>query len=649
VPTHLNDTEKLKGYGLEPSYIIESGHGYHLYFVLDKLFIHRHSQWQTAQNALVDMAKGDILVKHPGALLRFPGTFNYKDHSNPKAVRIVSATGRVYPLDAFRKLTLDYAPKQPPKSKDGQSGHRKLGFVPPCINHLLDPSNKPPIGYRHQVRLNLAIFGYNAGWTIEDTVSKVMHTTDHPRKAELDVGGVYEVLETDPNRYSVGCGEGSSLRALVAAGIAQCDEKQCEFKTPKKRQEKQTKYSAWFDTLVDIVLDDKGKIAFLVKEKDSVLLKYEHDLPDVTLLPPPKNLIAWLLPRASEVMKYMHDNDFKLYEDLVNYHMSISDLADVKQYKFIAVWDMHTYLYNRFEYSPILYLYAIPARGKTRTAKGIIYVSWHGMHLPTIKEAHIIRLANDHKAVLFFDIMDFWKKTESSGADDIILNRFEKGGKVSRVLYPERGPFQDMVTYDVFGPTIIASNEQIHPILDTRCVRIMMPESNKTFNQAVREIESLPFRERLVAFRARWMDRPLPEPDNPASGRLGDILKPIRQIVNAVCPDEAWLLEFASQVQDLKKIESLDTDDAMVVDAILKAQTHVENGHLLHSHTLEIINRNRSDRYHMSPQRLGKITNRLGFKSYNSGDARGIYIDEELLNRLCQRYGIKLETAPLTF
>jgi hypothetical protein len=245
--------------------------------------------------------------------------------------------------------------------------------------------------------------------------------------------------------------------------------------------------------------------------------------------------------------------------------------------------------------------------------------------------------------------MDFWKKTESSSADDIILSRFEKGGKVSRVLYPEKGPFRDMVTYDVFGPTIIASNEQIHSILDTRCVRIMMPESNKTFDQAVREIESLPFRERLLAFRARWMDRPLPETANPTAGRLGDILKPIRQIVNAVCPDEKWLLEFASQVQDLKKSESLESEDAMVVNAIVKAQIHVENGHLLHSHTLEIINRDRLERYYMSPQRLGRITNRLGFKSYNSGDARGIYIDEELLNRLCQRYGIKIETPPLTF
>jgi hypothetical protein len=31
----------------------------------------------------------------------------------------------------------------------------------------------------------------------------------------------------------------------------------------------------------------------------------------------------------------------------------------------------------------------------------------------------------------------------------------------------------------------------------------------------------------------------------------------------------------------------------------------------------------------------------LGFKRYNQGNLRGIYIDEGLLDRLCQRYGVK--------
>ena len=55
-----------------------------------------------------------------------------------------------------------------------------------------------------------------------------------------------------------------NLRSLVDAGIAVCDEGNCQFKNPKVEKENQKKevMSAWFDGLVDLVLDDNGKICF---------------------------------------------------------------------------------------------------------------------------------------------------------------------------------------------------------------------------------------------------------------------------------------------------------------------------------------------------------------------------------------------------
>ena len=75
------------------------------------------------------------------------------------------------------------------------------------------------IWYRHQTRCVLAIYAFNQGWSADETISKLMHTTDTPRKVEYDVRGVYDVLESDPHRYSVGCGEGSHLRSFVEAGV----------------------------------------------------------------------------------------------------------------------------------------------------------------------------------------------------------------------------------------------------------------------------------------------------------------------------------------------------------------------------------------------------------------------------------------------
>jgi len=643
--------EALKEYNLEPSYVVESGHGYHVYFVLNKFFEPNVLEWQKTQFALVKLAKGDIQAKNVDRLLRVPGTFNYKDKNDPKSVQIINDSGKIFAEDDFRQLVLDHGPKKSVQNVTEQATSRQLGFTPPCISSLLDQQNKPPLGNRHLVRQVISTYAFHEGWAVEDTIQKVMHTTDEPKKAESDVRGVYQVLERDPERYSVGCDEGSKLRSLVDAGIAVCDEGNCQFKNPKvaKEQEKKEIMSAWFDGLVDLVLGDNGEICFLISENGTLVLKDRHELPDHVLVPPPAEAIIWQVPRASEVIRHVTgDSDGQLFQDLVEYHRSISELPSDNHYNFLAAWDMQTYFMEKFEYYPIIWFYAVPARGKSRTAKGMTYVSWRGVILTTVREAHIIRLATNHRATLFFDIMDLWKKVERGNADDIMLHRFERGGKVARVMDPDKGPFRDTKWFEIYGPTIIATNETIHEILESRSIQIVMPETSKMFEDDVKEVNGLPFRERLVAFRARWIDRQLPSVTKPTTGRLGDIMKSIRQIVNVVGQDESWFLEFTEQVEESKRRDGLDTDDAKVVNAIVQSMDEIENGHLLHGFILGEINRDRPERFHMSPQRLGRITKRIGFKKYNSGEARGIYIDPNLLTRLCRRYGIRENDGLLT-
>jgi hypothetical protein len=221
-----------------------------------------------------------------------------------------------------------------------------------------------------------------------------------------------------------------------------------------------------------------------------------------------------------------------------------------------------------------------------------------------------------------------------------MLARFERGAQVSRVLHPEKGPFEDTTYYDVYGPTIIATNETIGAIMQTRAVQIIMPESSRSFEEDVKSEMGLPFRERLAAFRARWMDKPLPQAEKPIRGRLGDILRPIRQIIKIVSSDETWFMDFAKHIDENRKSEGIDSQDAIVVSAIIQALPSAMHSHLLHRDTLEIINRHRPEQFRMSPHSLGRITTRLGFERYSSGEGRGIKLNEGLLTKLCIRYGI---------
>jgi len=640
-----NFISALKSYDIEPSFIVCSGHGYHIYFVLRR--VHLNSlEWTPIETALITLAKGDQQAKDVTRLLRVPGTMNWKEKNHPKPVEIIFESDRIYDEKDFTQIVKDHGPK--PIAKITSTETKPLGFIPPCINHLLDINTKVELGYRHQVRLVVATFGYHEGWTADDVIDKTKHLTDDQIKAADEINAVYKSLQQDSNKYNVGCGEGSNLKALVDAGITICDKDKCQFckppvqTTPKDNDEIEVMKSADFPGLVDLVLDDKENIAFLVKDNNHLIIKYEHELDGKKLIPPPKNKVLWLIPKATAVQQhYINDTDVTLFKDLVSFFKTISELPDENHYMFVAAYVMHTYLVDRFEYSPMVWFYAIPSRGKTRTGKAMTYVSYHGVHIISIKEAHLIRLAQNLRATLFVDLSDLQQKMENNGVEDVFLNRYEKGAQIARVLSPDRGPFDDTTYFNVYGATVVATNETVNDILATRTIQIIMPESQRNFNDDVKKIDGLPFRERLDGFRTRWMDKDLPVVDKPCNGRLGDILRSIRQIISIVSTDETWFLNFVASVEQQRKLSGADGLDAQVVNAIKDSMNSMSQGHILHENILRNLNVNKSEKEKISPHKLGKITSRLGFEKYTSGQQRGIYWNSDLVKRLCERYGIE--------
>lgn len=137
-------------------------------------------------------------------------------------------------------------------------------------------------------------------------------------------------------------------------------------------------YTAQFDGLVDLV-EDNGAVAFLVKTDAQLQVCSQVERDGTLYLPPPKDQIPWVLPRGEEVLRhYQADTDAVLYDDLLSYHKGISELPHEDDYDLLASWDIHTYLLEQFQYTPILWLFAVPERGKSRTGKGIIYVAYRG-------------------------------------------------------------------------------------------------------------------------------------------------------------------------------------------------------------------------------------------------------------------------------
>ncbi len=407
----------------------------------------------------------------------------------------------------------------------------------------------------------------------------------------------------------------------------------------EEKKEQNPKPNAWFPDLVDLV-DHDGKIAFLIHREGKLEVQEQVEMNGSLYVPPPRENLKWMLPRADEVLRYYEkDSPEDLYTDLIAYHKSISELPSDYFYMLLALWDLHSYLHDKFEYSPILWLYAVPERGKTRTGKGIAHVAWRTVHIEALREANILRYAQDQRASLFFDVFDLWKKAEHNNAEDLLLHRFEKGMTVARVLYPDRGPHQDMVNFEIYGPTFCATNEPVPEVLATRAIQIIMPESMRHFEDDVKPEKGLSLKERLVAFRARYIDAELPQAGKPCRGRLGDILRPLRQIGLLVCPDdEDPFFKLVQIIQGERSEAMSDTLPSKVVSAIYDLRGEIFQGRLSVSSIADRVNEDIPDRYKYSNDKIGRVLKALGYRRERSGQVRYILCDPITNDSLFSRY-----------
>ena len=327
---------------------------------------------------------------------------------------------------------------------------------------------------------------------------------------------------------------------------------------------------ALFPSLVDLV-DDGGEVAFLIKDEEGLHVESSVEIDGVQYVPPEKEHLPFLLPKTDQCLSYFQGDDSDLFDEIVAYFRQFSYLPE-ECWLIITFYVFQTYLQDHpdLHYMAMILFHAVPERGKSRTGKAVSYLAYRGVHVVDMREANIFRYSGNLGATIFFDMMNLWKKAERNGSEDILLLRYEKGAVVPRVLYPEKGAFEDTVYYPIYGPTIMASNEAVHKILGSRCIPFMMPNAPGNYENPTPELAA-DLKCRLVAWRARMMGRELPavKPINGIDGRLWDITQPLFQICLAICPNRYnalvdAVLEIAGQRTEEKK----ESFDGLIIQAL---------------------------------------------------------------------------------
>lgn len=425
-------------------------------------------------------------------------------------------------------------------------------------------------------------------------------------------------------------------------------------------KEKQPQLMALHSSLVDLVMDG-GELRYLVRAEDGLEIRAAIEEAGQTFVPPPigklpmrgtfvegREVQAAYASLSSGEAAFIES----LYQDLREYLRSLSELPDERYYDLLTTWIFHTYIHERFAYTPVIVLFAVAERGKSRTGKGLMFVAYRGLTINSLRDSFIFRMAEHLGVTMFLDISQFQSVLKLSGCEDILLNRFERDSLVPRVNNPERGAFRDLDYYQVYGPTVLGTNQALNHTLGTRAITIVMPQSNREFPDPVTAETSADLRVRLLAFRAWAMQQQLPVVTKPAHGRLGDILKPLVQTARLLGGmHEDAILELAKRIDEERMEDKSQTREAEALTALLACHSQVANDRVALDVVRELFNARRELERQLSAASFAQLLRstglKLGGRHYRTNEGRSaIPWDSENIQGVCRDYGIEPNPTP---
>jgi hypothetical protein len=398
---------------------------------------------------------------------------------------------------------------------------------------------------------------------------------------------------------------------------------------------------ASFPGLVDIVENEKFQTLFLVKGLE-LTLATEVEREGEVIVPPEKKDCPFALGNFKDIKKhYLSDADTQLYREVYERLKIVSILSNDHFYHLATAYIFFTYLLERVLYYPYLWFFGQPERGKSRIAKAVINLSYRGFYTETLNEAYLFRFADRFKGTIGLDVYEISEKAQKKGSYDFLLGRFERGGRVARVTNPDKPGFGDTKYFDCWGPTVLATNVEIpaHDPLRSRCLKITMPEARGNYpnNNSIAQLTDL--KNRLLAFRARNLDKELREVEKPVAGRLGDIMQPLFYVAQLLPPEaKENLISLIAEFDGERKQSESETLAGKIVQALFDLQSEVTKGRLPFELVEKKVNERIDPRYCFSPQTIGRELSSLGINRIKSHGVKVLVWEPLRLNEIFKRY-----------
>jgi hypothetical protein len=152
-------------------------------------------------------------------------------------------------------------------------------------------------------------------------------------------------------------------------------------------------------------------------------------------------------------------------------------IRDDRLYLLIAIWTIATYIYECFDYMPLLWVNSPTKRsGKTRLLEVLAQLVSRSSGLLINPSESILFHNTDKGVTLFLDEVEKLQQKNSDlyGAVMAILNSgFQKGATVSRMRHDKDRDFRE-VRYRTYGPKVIAGIKSVTDTIEDRSLVIRM-------------------------------------------------------------------------------------------------------------------------------------------------------------------------------
>ena len=340
-----------------------------------------------------------------------------------------------------------------------------------------------------------------------------------------------------------------------------------------------------------------------------------------------------------------------LVDEIIEFLKKHLWFRDPRVYLVLACWVLATWLSERFDVFTYILLLGPYGSGKTRVEEVLSLIAFQSIHTASISSASIARLLHFYKGTTL--IVDEAQILNASDKVEIIAVLNSGYRKTAKYVRADRDSMTSVKVYDTWGFKVISAPQEIARALETRCIQINMVElpDPRLVNFTLDYAWAKRIRSKLLKFRLKYLNQPLPNPEDIAKilfDSIGDRrLSEIAYPLYVVCPDKykSHLLTYLSEQAKTRKEEKVATLEATIIQALLNLYHEVENGKLAISIITTEVNglEERDERTAYDSRYISRVLKTLGFKRTKlTKGKRGIIYDVKLLIELAERYGIEI-------